>query len=222
MEATQLNALQRQLEGIYEVPVGYDVGDFVITDPQLAQQLDDSHNARLIDEKLLIKQCTDSLDLALYLDAELAARLAADDPLDYLHNGNLVDFCTALEGVSHFLYLTWNAGLGRGVSQLELELQAEIDKYIVIANLFGQQRSLPLPEQLHRWLFEHVRFDTALTEDELERYRDANRFAGKYCLQLETRYLRLRDHRGSSLLNELRRFYRLPFRDKIRRIQTMN
>jgi len=40
------------------------------------------------------------------------------------------DCCMLLEGVSHFLYLTWNAHYDRQVSLLDLELQAEVDKFV--------------------------------------------------------------------------------------------
>ena len=46
--------------------------------------------------------------------------------------------------------------------------------------------------------------------------------AGKYCRLLENRYLRRRGRRELSLLNELRRFYRLPLQAKIRRIDFLN
>ena len=41
-------------------------------------------------------------------------------------------FCLALEGVSHFLYLIWNASFDRSVTLLEMELQAEIDKFVML------------------------------------------------------------------------------------------
>jgi len=48
--------------------------------------------------------------MSLYLDPALLQRLAREDPLTRLHAGNVADCWTALEGVSHFLYLAWNAG----------------------------------------------------------------------------------------------------------------
>jgi hypothetical protein len=218
----KLNSLQRRLEQIYEVTVDHDVDDFVITDAALAERLDNSPQARTVDEKLLVREQDDNLDLALYLDAELIGRLAQDNPNHYLHDGNLADFCTALEGVSHFLYLTWNAQQGRSVSCIELEMQAEVDKFFTIVYLFGQQRSTPVPTALHSRLFHDIGFAAELLDAERDRYRDANHYAGKYCLQLENRYLRARDFRGGSLLNELRRFYRLSLHHKIRHIESLH
>ena len=62
----KLNGLQRQLEQIYEVAIEHDVDDFLITDPVLAEQLEgNQQNRRVIDEKLLIKEQDNGLDLAL-------------------------------------------------------------------------------------------------------------------------------------------------------------
>ena len=56
-------------------------------------------------------------------------RLEATDPFERVTDDNLQDCCTALEGVSHFHYFVWSADRRRHVSLLELELQAEVDKY---------------------------------------------------------------------------------------------
>lgn len=208
MAGAWLNELQSRLEQFYGVQTLHRVADFLITDPALARELDSDPKARSVEEKLLIQQSEDGLDLALYLDPALLARLADPDTAD------LADFCTALEGVSHFLYLTWNAEQARSVTCLEMEMQAEVDKYITVADLLNRRHGR-IPARLHDWLFEQVSFDAALTATERERYQDANRYAGKYCFQLERRYLR---RRRGGMVADLRRFYRLGLRDKIRRI----
>ena len=55
------------------------------------------------------------------------------------------DYCTALEGVSHFHYLVWSLARGRNVSLLELELQAEVDKYATRAGAADSATGRPLP-----------------------------------------------------------------------------
>ena len=115
-----LKTLQQYLERLYELDVGHQVDDFVITDPKLARLLDDGPERRDSPEKLLVRQDDDTLDLSLYLDREVLARLQADDPGKSLHRGNLGDFCLALEGVSHFVYLLWNVACGRKVTLMEL------------------------------------------------------------------------------------------------------
>ena len=99
------------------------------------------------------------LALSLYLDPALLARLARADPLERLHAGNVADCCTALEGVSHFLYLAWNAGHDKPVSLLELEMQAEVDKYVASHWLLRRQLPERFPAELPQLLFERARID---------------------------------------------------------------
>lgn len=212
--------LQVYLETIYEVKTEHRVDDFIIRDPQLASLLGNGANARDIPEKLLIHQDGEDIDLALYLDPESIERLEVDDPTCVLHDENLNDFWTALEGISHFLYLVWNATYERNVSMLELELQAEVDKFIVAAFLIRRQYNGLIPPELHYHLFTNARFDSRLTPDELERYRDANYFAGKFCSYLQERFF-MQNRALKELMNELRRFYRLPQRNKIHAIKCL-
>ena len=212
----KLKRIQRHLQRIYEVDVPHDVDDFLITDRNFLEAVGD--DTRKADEKLLVVQNGDEVEVALYLDAGLLQRLREDDPTRCLHHGNIADFCTALEGVSHFLYLTWNAEYERGVSLLELEMQAEVDKYVSTAMLFGSQDEGKIPRQLYAWLFDDPVFDDSLDQESLKRYRDANYYASRYCSQIESHYFR--ERRAGSLMNELRRFYRLPQHHKIRRIES--
>ncbi|MCK5365288.1 MAG: hypothetical protein KAR22_20050 [Gammaproteobacteria bacterium] len=210
-----LAQLQRQLERIYEIEVPHSVDDFLFTDLEVLKNLQghDEFDESVVEERLLVVQDGDNVDVALYMDSEVVNRLTQDDPGSCLHDGNLADYCTAMEGVSHFLYLIWNAGYERGVSRMELEMQAEIDKYVSTAVLFGQQASGRVPSSLHRWLFENPEFDSSLDRVSMERYRDANYYASKYCARLEKRYLRRDGQVG--LFNDLRRLYRLTNRAKI-------
>ncbi|MGH8551651.1 MAG: hypothetical protein ACRERU_24200, partial [Methylococcales bacterium] len=118
---TCLNSFQSTLESIYRIQVDHSVADFLITDAALVRQLDTSVNARQVKEKLLIRSCSEGLELALYLDQSVVDHLGRENPLVGLHGGNLSDFWIALEGVSHFLYLMWNARLGKPVTLMELE-----------------------------------------------------------------------------------------------------
>lgn len=207
--------LQHQLERIYEIEIPHRVDDFLVTDPGFLQTVQGECAAgeSSVEERLLVVQDGDSVDVALYLDNEIIGRLSDDDPTTCLHDGNLADYCTVMEGVSHFMYLLWNAIHERAVSLLELEMQAEIDKYVSTALLFGQQASGRVPSSLHGWLFDRPRFDASLDRSSMERYRDANHYASIYCARLEKRYLS--GARGAGLYNDLRRLYRLTHRAKI-------
>lgn len=168
---------------------------------------------------MLISQENDVVYITLYLDHSILSALEEHDPQKLLDGNNLNAFCVALEGISHFLYLTWRAGHHRPVTQLELELQAEIDKYIFTSLLFLQQYNHNRINP-HELLFEQVSFHSDLNAAENSRYLTANRYAAKYCDSLKSGLHP--EGVAPSLTNELRRFYRLPLRDKLRHIDTLN
>jgi hypothetical protein len=133
--------------------------------------------------------------------------LAECNPLDELGAHNLKAYCLALEGVSHFLYVAWRAGYRRSMTLMELELQAEVDKYVTILKLIRSQHgSEHETGGLLAWLFKNVQFAKDLTSEQLNRYVLANRYAELYCRQLSDRYLP--DERHREMERELRRFYR--------------
>lgn len=210
--------LQALLAGLYDAPVAHDVHDFLITDPQRAAALQECAQASPpTDEQLLIAETDDGVELGLYVDAAVLERLRDRCPLRVLDDSNLQDYCTVLEGVSHFHYLTWSAGHERGVSLLELELQAEVDKYASALALLLAQREGRFPAELFRRLFEGVQLLPHLSADEHGRYAEAHRFAARFCGRLEERFLRRRQARPGAMLAELRSFYRLGRHAKLRR-----
>lgn len=210
-DANLLQHLQRLLERIYDIDAGYQVTDFLITDRRHAAILDE--DGRVNREKLLVACSPEGVDVSLFVDAEILAKLTRDDPFRSLTDANLGDFCTAVEGVSHFTYLAWNAGHDKRVTLLELELQAEVDKFIAAAVLLKRQNTGRLPAALCHRLFEKIRFADGIDAHEYERYRHANRWAARYCRRLERHFMR-----DSKILAELRRFYRMPKIAKIQRI----
>lgn len=206
--------LQQQLNDIYQAGAGYDVREFLITDARVAHHI--AAGAMLTDtrETLLIAEEDDELALSLYLDSGLLQRLDSADPLRRLRAGMLDDLWQVLEGVSHFICVAWKASRDRSVSLLELELQAEIDKFVSTTLLALAQGENDILNGLHGWLFDEVSFHAELDAAQLQRYQAANRYAARFCHTLGRRLVS--DHVG--LLPELRRFYRLPMPDKISHI----
>jgi len=161
----------------------------------------------------------DTAAVGLFIDAALLQRLAAADPLKTLNAGNLADYWTALEGVSHFIYLAWNAGHDRGVSLLELELQAEVDKYVSSWWLLREQDPARYPAELHRLLFERSRIDSQLAGQQHELYREANHYAARFCRRLQRQLSARAALSRNDAVAELRRFYRLSRERKMTHIQ---
>lgn len=210
-----LGDLHALLADIYDLDMSYDIVDFLVTDPGIAAALD--ADGRRVKEKLLIAEGDEQAEVSLYLERSLVDRLEAHDPNLCLDAHNLADFWTAFEGVSHFAYYAWNAELGKAVRLLEMELQAEVDKFVATRVLLERQGERPSPA-LHTWLFDLPRYDERLTLPELTRYRHANHYAAKYCLKLAPELGARVEH--GPLQRELRQFYRLSQSDKIQHIES--
>jgi hypothetical protein len=217
-----LTELQQLLSRLYRLDVDADINDFVVTDSELLQQVI-CETTPVASEVLLIRESIDesgdALDVALYIDAEMLDRLGSADPRTCLHEQNLNDFCTVLEGVSHFVYLFWNAIRNKQITQLELELQAEIDKYMSTRLLLEAQSNAELSSNIVAALFESVAFRDGLSAERLDRYQRANDFAGRYCYSLQQRFPP--NETSATMVDELRSLYRMPQRDKLSHMQSV-
>jgi len=211
-----LRGLQSLLERLYDVELDYDVYDFLVTDRSALGCATPGNDTRASEEELLLAETQDGAGVALYLDPSVLGRLEGADPVGALTEDNLADYCTALEGVSHFLYATWRLDRDSPVSLLELETQAEVDKYAVTVFLLADQRGGGFPAQVHARLFDRVSFDARLQPDQYARYRTAHRSAAHYCRRLEQRFVNRGEAQVEALVRELRRFYRLGSTAKMR------
>lgn len=209
-----LSDLQKYLTDIYQADHGFEVTDFLITDPALARVLGSGAMVPNTDESVLLSQEGNELALSLYLDEDVLKRLDRGDPLKSLQPSQLDDLCKVLEGISHFNYILWRARQGRSVKLLELEMQAEIDKFVTTWLMALGQNDLELARRLHGWLFDDVSFNPGLDAEQAERYRAANDLAARFCHGLEARL----DRDGDKAIGELRRFYRLSQAGKISHI----
>jgi hypothetical protein len=165
---------------------------------------------------VLVVDEDDGLAISVFLDDEVLQRLHAGDPLKGLRANDLQDLWTVLEGISHFNYIAWNARNNRRVSLLELEMQAEIDKFVSALFLALAQDDDQLVRNMHRWLFDEISFNRELSDDQLERYTTANSYAARFCHGLHARLTK--SHYRE--MHELRRFYRLDQREKMSHINS--
>ena len=217
MSANELDILwhiQKQLASIYEVDIDYDIRHFTLTDSIVAQAI--CNDKSQSPEQLFINQQEDCLDISLYLDQSLLEDLHQDNPFKHLHKDNLRSYWIAVEGVSHFLYVAWRANYDRQVSQLELELQAEIDKYVCATNLLEQQTQNICKQTLWAELFKNYYLREHLNIEQIRRYQQANEYAGQYCRRINTLLTRKKD--DEAYYKQLRRFYRLSQHAKMAHI----
>jgi hypothetical protein len=110
--------------------------------------------------------------------------------------------------VSHFVYLTERVRAGLPTTLLELELQAEVDKFVLLA-LEAPILDAPSRALLCERLFERVDYLHRAETEHGERYRFANTLAARYVRRLDP-------ERGTTALQtKLRRFYRAGQTEKI-------
>jgi hypothetical protein len=211
-----LRQLQELIGGIYDVSVTHDVYDFLVTN---RSHLPAEARESVSDEELIVADDEDAVGVSLYLDPELLERLRQSNPLVRLNEENVADYWTALEGVSHFLYFAWNAGHDKPVTILELELQAEIDKYVASYLLLTRQFPDRFPAELLHVLFERTRIDSRLANGREHLYRAATRHAEKFCRRLARSLRESRSAMENGVLAELRRFYRLTDARKVAHIE---
>jgi hypothetical protein len=211
-----LRPLQHLLETIYDAPSGHDVLDFLVTE---RRHLPTERRADAADEELVLVQRRRSHYLMLYIDAALLARLDQRNPLHALNQGNIADFWVVLEGVSHFSCLMWNAGHERGISLLDLELQAEIDKYITSFWLLRSQYPGHMPHELHHVLFVRTRVNPQLSPARQRIYERATHYAARFCTNLQSALFSSRASQRRGAIATLRRFYRLTSAGKLRYIE---
>ena len=209
-----LTAIQDHLEDFYEVSVAQNVLDYVITDKGFAEIVSNCKIDNDTLEQLLVATNDEYVDVSLYLDDNLVNRLGNDYPSLYTDKNDLHDFWIALEGVSHFLYLAWNAHHDRSVSQLELELQAEVDKFVSAISALNLEKDIKNTKEIWTLLFSKPKYKKNLELENLLRYQKANAYASEYCRNL----IEMQKSPTKSMQKELRRFYRLSQRDKISRI----
>jgi len=177
-------AVQLRLERFYALEGGPHVGDFI----RIA-----SSGER---EELLVRTEEDAVELCLSLP----------EPSTQKH-GSLDRYLQVVEGVSHFVYVAERARVALPATSLELELQAEVDKLVVLGvgeSLHGERARL-----LHRRLYDDVRFLHPPETEEGQRYRLANRLAAQLWNGLLARGER-------HVKPDLQRFYRAGQADKIR------
>ena len=191
------------MHGVQAAPVG----EFLVGDAVRARLAPDASPH----EALLVLESGEELHVALFLEDSVLSQLARGAREPWTHQ-RLQGFCAAAEGVSHFLYLNHRAQQGGSVSQLELETQGELDKYLsVLLQLWAVGRRNASPELRSR-LFARSALRSGLQPAERERYRLASALASACARALEARYVIT--GRLEALLREVRRLYRLSGGEK--------
>jgi hypothetical protein len=202
--------VQDQLEAIYDIEC-----------PRASEFLLHPEQARLLrspgaDEELWLHEAEDALEIGLYYSTALRTLLEARSLTDPGWLAPRLDaYCRLAEGVSHFLYLARTAELGRHLTMLELEVQAEVDKFASLVLHDWRSLQPASARQLHARLFRDVSYRPGLLPEEQARYVEANRLAALFTARLLAHVVARRLDR---LLEALRYAYRLGAEAKLRHL----
>ncbi len=205
--------VQEHLEAIYGIRCEHRAIEYLL-DGDAARLLGATGRSA---EELLVREEKGELWLGLYFAPELLERFRQLSPAaaHHLVEANLSTYCQVAEGISHFLYLTHTAGQDRRVSLLELETQAEIDKFASCLLHRWESGAVQWAHELHSRLFDRVSYNPKLSGDEERRYAEANRLSRAYCLRLMPHVI---SRRMDRLLSDLRYSYRLGAEAKLRHL----
>jgi hypothetical protein len=132
-------------------------------------------------------------------------------PISDASEPDLDTLCQLIEGVSHFVYVAERARRRLPATQLELELQAEIDKYVWLVLRTGTDAEGA--RRMHARLYERVQFCHAAGTEHGDRYRLANDLAARFVRRLEVNYVA--KGRMLELRDALHRFYGMGQADKL-------
>jgi hypothetical protein len=157
-------------------------------------------------EALLLRQHDEGLDVALVMSKHVA-----DSPWRTL---TLDERCQVIEGASHFLVVCERARTERSTTHLELELQAEVDKWLVLSQ--GGRLDPDQDGWLRGTLYEGGEFIHEEGSTEGDRYRLANSLAARFVHRLSHTYARKGRH--AEMQRELGRFFRMTQEEKLRAI----
>ena len=155
------------LERVYRLDRVADVGGLRAAAPDEGER-----------EALLLRESEDG---ALEMAVQPAGVCRTTPALDGL--------CQIIEGVSHFVYLVERARAQRTATQLELEMQAEVDKWLLLAAAMRRLRRGPERPAARAALRACHASPTTPASETGERYRVANDVAHGFVRRLERRYV---------------------------------
>ncbi len=218
-----IEELQRKIEKTYALDTGItNIEKFVIGDRgykefYLHEEIKSAVENDSSGARVFIRDGEDTLKVSIYYPDKLIKVLEENDPRLGLHDDNIDECASFVEELDHFLFIAQNFKRNRPFNLLELELQANVTKYLVLKYFVAlQNRSLKLRECDKEYIRHHLFYKRKYNLEgpiERKRYEDAKVLGMSY-----TRYIDLLSH--EERLRDLRRFSRLTCPSKIKHIQS--
>jgi hypothetical protein len=166
--------------------------------------------------RLLVRETADCVRVALYYPDALIRRLESYPPQYGVGDENVDAFAVLVEELDHLLVVAERASERRPVSLFELELHANVSKYLVLSRFLAGRARRVGPE-VKLWLRERLFSRVRYCDDDpsaRQRYRDAARWAVRFLDGLS--FLD-----PAARLQALRAFHRASSSDKVRAIAAL-
>jgi hypothetical protein len=205
--------VEQKLGAIYRFPLQHSAVDFFMQEEQFVkeQRAEPSAPPRAA---VFLVQKADEMEIGIYIEPKLFDILRKHDPKIELNSHNLDAYCVLVEEISHFHLLLQRSEQGRGVSQLELEWQGEVDKLLIAGLLMSEQKRKSCFQDLHRSIFEEAQ----LSADPV--YQEASHYAAKCWHRLLPKCGRLREI-PKEILPVFHKAYHSNWNQKLRLIHSL-
>jgi hypothetical protein len=160
--------------------------------------------------RLLLRETAEGIRAAVYLPDHLVRTLERYPPQHGVGEENVREFATLVEETDHLLVVAERARLARPVSLFELELHANVSKYLVLSRFLAGRE--PLLRPYRRWWLWHQLFEgVEYSEDDADlqaRYEEAGQWAARLIRALV-------DRRPRQRLELLREFHSATTAEKM-------
>ena len=190
------------------------IGDYVIGDAGLRALYPKGERTVRSDAgagaRLLVRDSGAGVRACIYYPDAMIRRLEDKPPQRGLDEDNVDAFAVLVEELDHLLVAAERAHAGRGVSLLELEVQANVSKDLVLSR-FLARRGNRLDTDCRAWLRYHLFDARTYCDDDHEvrqRYGEASRLALRFLRSLDQVPVGRR-------VETLRRFHRASLAGKL-------
>lgn len=212
-----LNNIKRIIENCYKIDSGIDDVNRFLVKEDTYKRLEDQIITKVDyndDARVFLVEDGEDIKLGLYFSEDFKKRFEENNPrVKGISDSNLNLFSILVEEVDHFVMLAYSAHNEKPVSLLELELQANITKYLVLRALVAlQQNTFPKIRPHAVQSLKELVFECKYDEQDPDiqfRYENAARLAKAFISYFESIKNPYRK------TTKLREFYRLSPQSKL-------
>jgi len=169
-----VSLIENHLRTFYPIDHAISANDYIL-DPYFSHDAVNNKRAAVVSI-----ECEEGFqNIGIYFSQSLIEQHTRVTPQNLVTTMSLDSHCAIIEEISHFHLLAHRTQYDQPVTRLELETQAEIDKFLICATMLLEQTGDAHFHSLARCLY-----DNGLITDLAHRtiYEDANRFAANFWL----------------------------------------